>query len=205
MAKNISWLGATYTGVPAITLPQQGGGTARFDDASVTTAAAGDVAQGKIFLASDGTPTEGTNSGGGGVTVTDVPNATGTTCVITSGGQPTPTETWEMIHEGNIGFYHDSNNDYPYCWVSALSSVTIATGSVWRITYSGTTYRCTAAYDTILATACIGNPKWAQGSDDGSDVPFIFENLGYGAWMGNLNAPNTDAQYYFKIERLVTD
>lgn len=65
MAKNITLLGASYPDVPAILLPQTGGGTARFDDASVTTAAAADVASGKIFLASDGTITTGTNSGGG--------------------------------------------------------------------------------------------------------------------------------------------
>lgn len=66
MAQNITLLGASYTGVPAVTLPKTGGGTARFDDASVTTATASDVASGKIFLASNGTITTGTNSGGGG-------------------------------------------------------------------------------------------------------------------------------------------
>ena len=66
MAKNITLMGASYTDVPAVVLPQTGGGTARFDDASVTTATAPDVTQGKIFLAADGTPTVGTASGGGG-------------------------------------------------------------------------------------------------------------------------------------------
>ena len=66
MAKNITLLGASYSDVPAVTLPKTGGGTARFDDASVTTAVASDVASGKIFLASDGTITTGTASGGGG-------------------------------------------------------------------------------------------------------------------------------------------
>ena len=66
MSKNISFMGADYSNVPAVILPQTGGGTARFDDASVTTAVAGDVASGKIFLAADGTITTGTGSGGGG-------------------------------------------------------------------------------------------------------------------------------------------
>lgn len=66
MAQNISLLGATYSAVPAVTLPKQGGGTARFDDCTVTTATASDVASGKIFVASNGTITTGTNSGGGG-------------------------------------------------------------------------------------------------------------------------------------------
>lgn len=66
MAQNITLMGASYSAVPAVTLPKTGGGTARFDDASVTTATASDVASGKIFLASNGTITTGTNSGGGG-------------------------------------------------------------------------------------------------------------------------------------------
>lgn len=60
MAQNITLLGASYTAVPGVTLPKTGGGTARFDDATVTTAAAGDVAAGKIFLAANGTITTGT-------------------------------------------------------------------------------------------------------------------------------------------------
>lgn len=56
----------TYQSVPEVDIPKSGGGTARFDDASVTTATASDVASGKIFLASNGTITTGTNSGGGG-------------------------------------------------------------------------------------------------------------------------------------------
>lgn len=66
MAQNITLLGASYSDCPAVLLPKTGGGTARFDDATVTTAAASDVAQGKIFLAADGTITTGTASGGGG-------------------------------------------------------------------------------------------------------------------------------------------
>ena len=66
MAQNITLLGASYSNCPAILLPKTGGGTARFDDASVTTATAADVASGKVFLASDGTITTGTASGGGG-------------------------------------------------------------------------------------------------------------------------------------------
>lgn len=79
MAKNISLMGASYTDVPAVVLPQTGGGTARFDDASVTTAVAADVAQGKVFLASDGTITTGTGTGGGGeaIIITDTTDVSG--------------------------------------------------------------------------------------------------------------------------------
>lgn len=63
--KDITLMGATYQDVPAVLLPQSGGGTARFDDCSVVTAAAADVVSGKIFVASDGTVTTGTASTGG--------------------------------------------------------------------------------------------------------------------------------------------
>lgn len=66
MAQNITLMGASYTGVPAVVLPKTGGGTARFDDASVTTATAADVTSGKVFLAANGAITTGTASGGGG-------------------------------------------------------------------------------------------------------------------------------------------
>lgn len=64
MAQNITLMGASYSNVPAVTLPKTGGGTARFDDATVTTATASDVASGKVFLASNGTITTGTASSG---------------------------------------------------------------------------------------------------------------------------------------------
>lgn len=110
-----------------------------------------------------------------------------------------PTETWETLIDNNIGWHPDSNNDYPYCWISDLSDVSISDGSVWRITYNNIEYRLTAV------SGKIGNPKWGKGTDDGTNVPFVFENQGWGAWTGSLNAPNVeDVYYYFKIERLVT-
>ena len=60
MAKNITLLGASYPDVPAVVLPQTGGGAATFTDASVTTATAGDVVAGKKFIAADGSETTGT-------------------------------------------------------------------------------------------------------------------------------------------------
>lgn len=65
MAQNISLWGATYSAVPSVSLPKQGGGTASFTDVSDTTAAAADVASGKYFYTSAGVRTQGTSSGGG--------------------------------------------------------------------------------------------------------------------------------------------
>lgn len=66
MAQNITLMGASYSAVPAVTLPKTGGGTASFTDVTDTTAAASDVATGKYFYTANGTRTAGTNSGGGG-------------------------------------------------------------------------------------------------------------------------------------------
>lgn len=69
MAQNITLLGASYSAVPAVTLPKTGGGTASFTDVTDTTATASDVASGKYFYTAAGTRTAGTNSGGGGMNV----------------------------------------------------------------------------------------------------------------------------------------
>lgn len=65
MAQNITIMGASYSAVPAVTLPKTGGGSASFTDVTDTTAVAGDVASGKYFYTSAGVRTQGTNSGGG--------------------------------------------------------------------------------------------------------------------------------------------
>jgi len=113
-----------------------------------------------------------------------------------------PAGNYETIYDANMSWYHDNDNDYPYCWVSTLSNVSIPVGSEWRITYGNTEYYLTAASGSYGGV--IGNPKWGKGTDDGSNVPFVFENAGWGAWTGSLNATNIDAQYHFKIERKMT-
>lgn len=60
MAQNITLLGASYPNVPAVQLPKTGGGTARFDDVSVTTLLPSEALSGKIFVGADGTISTGT-------------------------------------------------------------------------------------------------------------------------------------------------
>lgn len=114
-----------------------------------------------------------------------------------------PTETWETLLDGDVSWIHEDNGDYPYCWISELGSIPITVGSVWRVTYNNTEYRCTGK--TVNNYNIFGNPVWSGGTDDGSNVPFVFTDYTrYGAWTGGLDVPNVDSNYYFKIERLVT-
>lgn len=69
MAQNITLFKTQYSGVTNVDLPKTAGGTARFSDASVTTAVESDVASGKTFIKADGSVGTGTNSGGGGGSV----------------------------------------------------------------------------------------------------------------------------------------
>lgn len=129
MAQNITLLGASYTDVPGVQLPKTGGGTALFSDASVTTATAADVAQGKIFLAADGTPTSGTASGGGGAVIEALSvTANGTytapsgvdgyspvTVNVSGGGGAT-------VEQKDVNFYdYDGTLLYSYTAAEALS------------------------------------------------------------------------------------
>lgn len=78
-AVDIALMGATYSDVPGVTLPQDGGGTATFYEISDTTAQQADVASGKYFYSASGVRTAGTGTGGGGITGTAVEVSIATT------------------------------------------------------------------------------------------------------------------------------
>lgn len=63
MAQNITIMGASYSDVPAVTLPKTGGGTAKFTDVSDTTALANTVLSGNYFYDEDGVKVQGTLTG----------------------------------------------------------------------------------------------------------------------------------------------
>lgn len=210
---NITLLGASYTDVPAVDLPQTGGGTVRFyenggapsatqhtilfefeDETSTSITAYYD----STFISDAITATTPTEYGGKTVDSASLDGVTWYT---------RPTETWETMFDENIRWIQESEGDYPYCWLAEFGNTPITVGSVWRITYDNIEYRCTAKSVSLNGSNynVFGNPAWSSGADDGSGVPFVFIDYTiYGAWTGGLNAPNIDSSYYFKIERLVT-
>lgn len=157
MAQNIVFLGNNYNNTPFVALPKQGGGNARFDDCSVTTATASDVTQGKVFIAADGTITTGTSSGGGGGIGTLL--ATKSLGTIST-SSTTATDTGQSVSVSSINNYDClivetsvnsvTNNRHTctvgFIWLTASSSVgtknggTIATAKLnMKISSNGTT------------------------------------------------------------------
>lgn len=141
MSQNITLMNASYSDVPAVTLPKTGGGTATFTDVTPTTATASDVASGKIFFLSDGTQTTGTSSGGGGASnivqgtfTTGATRNTTATVSLSYSGSGYPIAFFVYVDGGayNNGTggnttWYNSVNRYDVGWVSMTKSRTTTT------------------------------------------------------------------------------
>lgn len=119
---------------------------------------------------------------------------------------PSPA-TWETLINANI--HVNAGNPYGGIWISDLGSVSIALDSVWRVTFdNGEPYILTATANGIYGSPnqnIIGNPLFMGGQDDGSDVPFCFEQNPWGAWTGGTDTSITqEVDHIIKIERQVS-
>ena len=111
-----------------------------------------------------------------------------------------PVGTWETLFDGNANL--EADDPYPYFWISDLADVEIPLGSVWRITFDGTSYVCTVTQNIGDYGGCIGNPLYSGGADDGSDVPLDLYHTPWGAWSGAADA--SAGSHALKVERQVT-
>ena len=159
MAKNISLMGASYSDVPAVVLPQTGGGTARFDDASITTATAADVAQGKVFIAADGTITTGTASGGGSIVVVDTPDGHGGTIREITATNVTTLVEKTIAENGTYDPSDDDADGYSIVTVNVGGSTPVERSDVNFYDYDGTLLYSYTASEAAALEEMPSNPS----------------------------------------------
>ena len=96
--------GVTYSNVPEVDIPKQGGGTAKFFDASQTDAVASNVLSGKKFVGTSGEDTGTmTNNGATGGTIATKAQTVNIPAGYTSGGSVSIDATEQAkIIAGNI-------------------------------------------------------------------------------------------------------
>ena len=173
MAQNITLLGASYTAVPAVTLPKTGGGTASFTDVTDTTATASDVASGKYFYTAAGVRTQGTNSGGGGgasidtktVTASNRPSSLSFTSMK---GEPIAwclKATFTMTSSSSTYYYVDSmryngTNTTGRLFRMGSTRQTENVTSGYSFTYSGTTLTITSSGNRTTSPGCFYNGSY---------------------------------------------
>lgn len=200
---NITLMGASYTDVPAVDLPQTGGGTVRFYESGGTPSAT----QHTILFEFEDTTT---------ATITAYYDSTFISNAITATVPTTydsktveqasldgvawyvkPSEDWEVLLDGSVTF--GESPPYNQIWIASLGNLHPAVGEVYRVTIDGTAYTLTAHEDS--GTVYIGNPMYDWGTDDGSGVPFCFFNNGYGGLQGGTELSAT--AHTVKLERQV--
>lgn len=219
MAQNITLLGASYSAVPAVTLPKTGGGTATFTDVTDTTATASDVASGKYFYTSAGVRTQGTSSGGGSSNFTLLGELSLGTISTTS---TNAADTGKSITVKGVYAYDllvcecsvntKTNNRHAattrLCWLTAGSDIATKNGATfatatWNVKLSSTgvaTSRSgTTAYG-IYANGCTVSA--GSTGDNGQAVITIYQRYNSTS-TGTINGSYTMRVYGVKIYDLI--
>lgn len=156
MAQNITIMGASYSDVPSVLLPKTGGGTASFVDVTGTTAAASDVASGKLFYTALGVLTTGTASGGGSspwhklitaredtISTTSTTAASAFTVNIGSAAYNKDQIIWVHVRDKagkRDGYFHGSDAFFINFYKASGATNTLTTVLVYCFKYSGTTF-----------------------------------------------------------------
>ena len=173
MAQTVDLWGATYSNVPALLVPS-GNGAVRFTDTTPTTAIEADVAQGKIFVKSDGSIATGTGSGGGGT-------------------------SWEEEFNSNVTIISDNPN---YIVVNNYNG-SFHGGETYRVTWNGTEYVCQTQAESGSTTYdgyYIGNNGLVGETDTGE--PFLIYKRTATQLVGVTN--QSPGQITLKIEKQVS-
>ena len=201
---NITLLGASYTDVPAVDLPQTGGGTVRFYENGGTPSATSHTILFEFTDETSATITAYWDS-------SFISDAIRATVPTTYGGKTVqqasldgvawytkPSEDYETVWEGTS--FVNAGTTTNVLWVEQMSNTPLTLGDEWRISIDGVSYICPVKNNG--EDNYVGNPLYDDGVDDGSGIPFIMYNYGWGAWNGNCATTITgDMNHTFKFER----
>ena len=183
MAQNITLMGASYSAVPAVTLPKTGGGTASFTDVTGTTATADKILEGYGAYGADGAWMNGTATGGSSVSVEALSVTQNGTYTAPTGKAYSPVtvnvsgggSSWQTLYDGSVEVYSSSPN---YFQISPYTTA-FQSDQTYRVTWGQTQYLCNTITDPLGATYdgyLIGNLNIVGAGTDTGEPFIIYRN-----------------------------
>ena len=172
-------------------------GVTKIDLSQDTVTEAGHILTGHTGHLANGNQVPGTGSGGGSITITEEANTTGTTCVISIGSSPAPSETWETIWNTPITAYDD------VATIPSLADYYYAENETYRVTLNSEEYRVNTYYYPTGSCYIIGN-EGLLSDPSATGLPFLSYNVGWDALYVHIQNGGSGNTYPFKLEKLVT-